>query len=69
MSDMKSKMPDLKELAAMTGKLFNDIKTSVSEIIQDYKEVRAKSDADVNAAEEVPPKAASKAKTAEKPKE
>jgi hypothetical protein len=43
MSDMKSKIPDLKELASMTGKLYKDVKTSIVEIIQDYKEVRAQS--------------------------
>ena len=38
MSDLKSKLPDLKELGEITGKLFKDIKTSVSEIITNYKE-------------------------------
>lgn len=41
MSDFKSKLPDLKELSSMTAKLFNGIKSSVSEIIKDYKEKRA----------------------------
>jgi hypothetical protein len=40
MSDLKSKIPDLKELSQMTGKLFNDIKTSLEEIISAYKEKR-----------------------------
>lgn len=40
MSDMKSKLPDFKELTSMTCKLYKDIKTSVGEIIQDYKKVR-----------------------------
>ena len=40
MSDKKSKLPDLKELGCMTGKLFTDIKDSVTEIISDYKEKR-----------------------------
>lgn len=40
MNDFKSKLPDLKEIGSMTGKLFNDIKSSVCEIIQDYKEKR-----------------------------
>ncbi|MFJ1268131.1 hypothetical protein ACD661_06150 [Legionella lytica] len=44
MSEPKSKMPDLKELASMTSKLFGDIKTSVTQIIHDYKEQRAQSD-------------------------
>lgn len=38
MSDFKSKLPNLKELGEMTGKLFKDIKTSVGEIIDDYKQ-------------------------------
>ena len=38
MSDFKSMLPDLKELGDMTGKLFKDIKTSICEIISDYKE-------------------------------
>lgn len=37
MSDIKSKMPDLKEVTAMAGKLFNDLKKSVGEIVSDYK--------------------------------
>jgi len=37
MSDSKSKLPDLKEIANMAGKLFNDIKKSVSEIVCDYQ--------------------------------
>mgnify|MGYP000063503873 CR=1 FL=1 len=60
MSDMKSKIPDLKELASMTGKLYKDIKTSVGQIIQDYKDVRAQSGIDGDNTEEV--------KKAEKPK-
>lgn len=41
MADMKSKMPDLKEIGAIAGKLFKDLKTSVTEIIHDYKEKHA----------------------------
>ncbi|VEB36504.1 Uncharacterised protein [Legionella sainthelensi] len=40
MSDFKSKLPDLKELASMTSKLYTDIKKSVGEIVQSYKENR-----------------------------
>ena len=36
-----SKLPDLKELGKMTGKLFKDVKKSVSEIIDEYKKNRA----------------------------
>ncbi|CAM4486809.1 MAG: hypothetical protein LEGION0403_FIIPPAGN_00360 [Legionella sp.] len=49
MSEPKSKMPDLKELASMTSKLFGDIKTSVTQIIHDYKEQRAQSDSNEEA--------------------
>ena len=41
MSDLKSKLPDLKELGEITGKLFKDLRTSVSEIISNYKEKHA----------------------------
>lgn len=41
MSDFKSKLPDLKELSSMSSKLFHGIKSSVTEIIHDYKEKRA----------------------------
>ena len=44
MSDFKSKLPDLKELTSMTGKLFNDIKASVGGIIDDYKKKREGTD-------------------------
>ena len=37
MSDLKSKLPDLNELGSMAGKLYKDLKTSVCEIIDDYK--------------------------------
>ena len=37
MSDLKSKLPDMNELSSIAGKLFNDIKKSVVEIIDEYK--------------------------------
>lgn len=40
MSDWKSKIPDIKELGEMTGKLFKDIKKSVDEIVSSYKQKR-----------------------------
>lgn len=64
MSDFKSKLPDLKELGSMTGKLFNDLKVSVTEIIDDYKKKREtvdQAESEVNAA---PAAATSKAKVA-----
>lgn len=57
MSDIKSKIPDFKELASMTGKLYNDLKTSVGQIIKDYKDVREQSGVESETAEEVKPKA------------
>lgn len=40
MGDFKSKLPDLQELGSMTGKLYKGIKTSIQEIICDYKKKR-----------------------------
>ena len=40
MSDLKSKLPDMKELGEITSKLFKDIKTSVGEIMCMYKKKR-----------------------------
>lgn len=37
MSDLKSKIPDMNEIGSMVGKLFKDVKSSVMEIIDDYK--------------------------------
>lgn len=62
MSDQKSKLPDFKELTSMTSKLFNDLKTSVKEIIHDYKAKRQ----DVSEPEESAEK--STAKKAAEPK-
>ena len=61
MSDKKSNLPDLNELSSMAGKLFHDVKTSVTEIIGAYKHKR----------EHVPsddPKTAAKAETKAEPK-
>ena len=56
MSDFKSKLPDLKELASMTSKLYTDIKKSVGEIVQSYKENRAQQENEqAQAAPETPP--------------
>lgn len=38
MADQNSKIPNLDEITSMAGKLFTDIKTSVSEIVKDYKQ-------------------------------
>jgi len=42
MNDSKSKMPDFNELTSMATKLFKDVKTSVGQIIDEYKEKREK---------------------------
>ncbi len=41
MADLQSKMPDFKEISSMAGKLFNDVKTSICEIVKEYKEKHA----------------------------
>ncbi len=38
MSDLKSKIPDINEITSMAGKLFKDVKNSITEIISDYKQ-------------------------------
>ena len=40
MNDFKSKLPDFKELTAMTKKLFTGLKSTVDEIIDDYQKKR-----------------------------
>ena len=37
----KSKIPDMGEISKMAGKLFTDVKNSVSEIVDDYKKHHA----------------------------
>lgn len=37
MSDFKSKLPDFKEITAMAGKFFTDVKKSICEIMDEYK--------------------------------
>lgn len=57
MSDLKSKMPDLKEVTSIAGKFYKDMKTSVCEIIDDYKKKREEH-AEVKKEEEKPKKPA-----------
>lgn len=72
MSDLKSKLPDLNELGSMAGKLYNDLKTSVVEIIDDYKkkhpDVPEASKADVDVHVEVKTKVEKPAKETKKEK-
>lgn len=58
-----SKFPDIKELGAMAGKLFGDVKKSISEIIVDYKKNHPPQPKDAK------PKAEKKADADKKPKE
>ena len=51
MNDFKSKLPDLKELGSMTSKLFSGLKSTVNEIIHDYKEKRTEEEARAQAEE------------------
>ena len=37
MADMKSMLPDLKDVTSIASKLYHDLKKSVSEIVTDYK--------------------------------
>jgi hypothetical protein len=60
MGDLKSKLPDLKELGEMSNKLFKDIKASVCEIMTSYKQKHP--------AEKASKPAAKKAKTTAAPK-
>lgn len=41
MAEQKSKLPDFNEITGMAGKLFGDIKSSITDIIKDYKEKHA----------------------------
>ena len=49
MSDLKSKLPDLKELGEMSSKLFKAISAGVNEIMHDYKEKRSQPDSKTEA--------------------
>lgn len=62
MSDLKSKLPDLKELGEIGGKLFKDIKTSVSEIISTYKKNHPTTDVEAKSTKKSAPTHESKSK-------
>ena len=42
----KSKLPDMKEISNMAGKLYQDVKKSVTEIYDDYKTNHPKTEQD-----------------------
>lgn len=65
MSDFKSKLPDLKELGAMTVKFCKDVKKSVDEIIADYKEKHPQAKAEAPKKETAVKKAKESAETKE----
>lgn len=68
MGDMKSKLPDFEELTHMAGKLFKDVKKSVTEIAAAYKEKRESAEAPKEEAPAAKPKQpAAKAKKPEEP--
>lgn len=69
MSDFKAKLPDLKEIGAMASKLFKDVKNSVCEIIEDYKQKHPEEKPEEPATPEVKPKAKKTAAPVEKPPE
>lgn len=65
--EKKSKLPDLKEITEMAGKLINDVKKSVTTIYQDYKTKRkAENENNKNASSK---KADSNAESKDKPSE
>jgi len=68
MSDLKSKLPDLKELGDMTCKLFKDLKNSVKEIITGYKKKHPTTTEHMHTAKPSPVKKAAPKTTAEKEK-
>ena len=41
MGEQKSKFPSLGDVSSMAGKLFNDVKKSVCEIVSNYKTKQA----------------------------
>ena len=45
MADMKSMLPDFDDVTSIASKLFKDIKKSVGEIVDDYKEKHCAKDA------------------------
>ena len=57
MSDLKSKLPDMNELGKFASKLFGDVKTSVVEIIADYKKKRNPEGTPVTTEKKEPPTA------------
>ena len=66
MGDFKSKLPDLKEVMQISGKLFKDIKNSVGEIITDYKQKHADTEKSEAAAPATKTKPSTKKTTADK---
>ena len=65
MNDLKSKLPDLNELSSMAGKLYNDIKSSVCGIINDYKQKHPAAETTKNDVKTEPKKPAAKAEKAD----
>ena len=56
MADLKSKLPDLNEVSSMAGKLFGDIKKSLTEIFDSYKKKHEDTCKDASCTPEAAPK-------------
>lgn len=70
MADQKSKLPDFNEITGMAGKLFGDIKSSITDIIKDYKEKHAvEANAPASASQEAPSETTAPKAKAEKVEE
>ncbi|NQY43678.1 MAG: hypothetical protein HRT87_10080 [Legionellales bacterium] len=67
----KSKLPDMKEITGMAGKLYEDVKKSVTEIVDEYKSNHPKEQQDNSSKEaEKDPKQSTESKAEEsKPEE
>lgn len=61
MSDFKSKMPDMGEITTMATKLFKDVKSSVGEIVEMYKQKRSTESSAEPSVQESKPKKTEKA--------
>jgi hypothetical protein len=68
MSDLKSKMPDLNEMTTMATKFLKDMKNSVGEIVEMYKQKRSESCSSEACTKESAPKGADSSKEEEEKK-
>ena len=47
MGDSKSKIPDMEEIKSITGKIFKSLKSTITEVVHDYKKKREETAAEV----------------------